>query len=290
MTKKGQSSAATNQLNLLREIDAATLAESEPVLFVFIGKPGSGKSSFVAQIPNSIFLYHKNDHGIIELKRRKLVPKSTFIWANPFINLKTLYDQMELVRAAAPAAGKTTVIIEGLTGIGAIWAKHAIDTVYQGNAAAYHDFGKGVKVLATRDNYLPKFMKLVTDLRESGINVVLTGHAREKSDTDTKSGTVLNKSGTEFPPLLLNTISGYASFHGVFCKRTTPDKVSGKSIVKAGKDGVSTYLTTDEDAYGDAKNRYGLDEPILMDGTPEERYRTFCNTLKIDSKTLRDFR
>ena len=242
----------------------------------------------MAQIPNSVFLYHSADHGIIELKRRKLVPKSTFIWDKPFTSVKSLYDQMELVKSAGPASGKTTVIIEGLTGINAVWTKNAIDIVYQGNAAEFHSFGKGVRVLKDRDNYLPKFLRLIEELRRSGINVVITGHSSDKNDTDSKTGTNIRKATTSFPPLLLDILSGYASFHGVFNKRPAPEKQSGKNIVKVGKEGVVTYISTNEDAYCESKNRYGVNEPILLDGTPTENWHYFCEVLKIDPKTLKD--
>lgn len=273
---------------MLPELSVDDLQESEPVLFIFIGKPGSGKSSFVAQIPNSIFLYHSADHGIIELKRRKLVPKSTFIWEKPFTSVKQFYDQLELVKSAGPAAGKHTVIIEGLTGIQTIWAKNAIDVVCQGNAADFHTFGKGTKILKDRDTYLPKLLRLISELRSSGMNVVITGHSADKSDTDSKTGTSIKKAITSFPQTLLDLLSGYASFHGVFSKRPAPEKLSGKNIVKIGKEGVVTYISTNEDAYGEAKNRYGVNEPILLDGTPQENFTHFCDVLKIDPRTLKD--
>lgn len=242
----------------------------------------------MAQIPNSIFLYHSTDHGVIELKRRKLIPKSTFIWEKPFTTVKALYDQMELVKSAGPVVGKTTIVIEGLTGINAVWSKNAIDVVLQGNAAEFHSFGKGVKLLKDRDNYLPKFIRLISELRASGLNVVVTGHSADKSDTDSKTGTTIKKATTEFPPTLLNMLSGYASFHGVFNKRPAPEKLSGKNIVQVGKEGVVTYISTNEDAYSEAKNRYGVNEPILLDGTPQENFTHFCDVLKINPKTLKD--
>lgn len=283
-----QSSSATKKQNLLPELSDEDLQESEPVLFLFIGKPGSGKSSFVAQIPNSVFIYHSADHGIIELKRRGLVPKSTFIWEKPFTTVKSLYDQLELVKSAGPASGKHTVVIEGLTGIQTVWTKNAIDLVCNNNAADFHAFGKGVKLLKDRDNYLPKFLRLISELRESGLNVVITGHSADKNDTDSKTGTSIKKATTSFPQTLLDLISGYASFHGVFSKRPAPEKVTGRNIVKVGKEGVVTYIATNEDAYGEAKNRYGVSEPILLDGTPKENFSYFCEVLKIDPKTLKD--
>lgn len=195
---------------------------------------------------------------------------------------------MELVKSAGPVVGKTTIVIEGLTGINAVWSKNAIDVVLQGNAAEFHSFGKGVKLLKDRDNYLPKFIRLISELRASGLNVVVTGHSADKSDTDSKTGTTIKKATTEFPPTLLNMLSGYASFHGVFNKRPAPEKLSGKNIVQVGKEGVVTYISTNEDAYSEAKNRYGVNEPILLDGTPQENFTHFCDVLKINPKTLKD--
>lgn len=288
-TKKERSSSVTKKQGLLPSISDEDLQNSEPVLFILIGKPGSGKSTFVAQIPNSIFLYHKSDHGIIELKRRGLVPKSTFIWEKPFNTLKGFTEQLEHVKENAIAAGKNTVIIEGLTGISRIWTDHAISIVFDNNAAKFNDYGKGVNVLKTRNTYLPALMKHIHDLRAAGLNVIITGHTTEKSDNDSKSGTALKRLRTEFPSTLLNEISAYASLHGVLSKIIVPEKVSGKDIVKIGREGVNTYLSVSEDAYtSEAKNRYGLVEPIEINETPQENFTTFCNALKIDPQTLKD--
>lgn len=289
MKQKDSSSVATNRPNLLPSLSIDDLNSSEPVLFILIGKPGSGKSTFVAQIPNSVFLYHKSDHGIIELKRRKLVPKSTFILDKPFSTLKGFNDQIKLVKENAIASGKNTIIIEGLTGISRIWTDNAINVVFQGNAAKFNDYGKGINILKTRDTYLPSLMRQIHELRAAGLNVVITGHTTEKSDNDSKSGTALKRLRTEFPVTLLNEISAYASLHGVLSKVVVPEKVSGKDVVKIGREGVSTYLSVSEDAYtSEAKNRYGLVEPIEINETPNENYMHFCEVLKIDPRTLKD--
>ena len=257
------------------------------VFFIILGSIGSGKSTLVSQIPKSIYIYHSEDDGVIELAARKLIPETTRIWPTPFTSTEILYKQMDEATQACLDLKLHTVIVEGLTGIMTCWTNTAIMTHYDGKQALFDSFGAGIKTLRDKEMFLPRLMKTVEKTRKAGVNLVFTGHTEDKTMVDTKTGESVNKTVAAFPTKLLDRFGGACSLVGVLTEKAKVAKNSGKSIVKEGEGGTSRYLGISNDLYVKGKSRYGTREPISMDGTPKENYEGLVNVLGIDPTTLR---
>jgi hypothetical protein len=263
------------------------LVKHKGVFFIILGSIGAGKSTFVSQIPRSLYLYHSDDDGVIELAARKLIPETTRIWPKPFTTTESLYKQMEEATQACLDLKLHTIIVEGLTGIMTVWTKTAIATHYDGKQGLFDSYGAGTRTLKDKEMFLPKIMALTEATRKAGVNLVYTGHTGDKSSSDSKTGESITKRIPAFPPALLDRFGGSANLVGILCEKPKLVKTSGKAIIREGEQGTSRYLAMSADAYVIAKNRYGQRNPIYLDGTPKENWDAFVNTLNIDPVTLR---
>ena len=257
------------------------------VFFIILGSIGSGKSTLVSQIPKSLYLYHPEDDGVIELAARKLIPATTRIWPTPFTGTEIFYRQVEEATQACLDLKLHTIIVEGLTGIMTVWTNTAIATHYDGKQALFDSYGAGIRTLKDKEMFLPKLMKTVEKTRKAGVNLVFTGHTEDKTTTDSKTGESVTKTIAAFPPKLLDRFGGSASLVGILTEKAKVAKNSGKAIVREGEQGTSRYLGISNDLYVKGKSRYGSRDPISMDGTPKENWDAFVNTLNIDPVTLR---
>lgn len=253
---------------------------------IFVGPPGAGKTSFCAQ-SGGIFVVHQDDAGVLELFQRGLVPPSTLIISEFYNSPQRLIDLMTIAADQCDALGRRTVIVESFTTIYAVWAKHCIETHFKGNTFEFHSFGTGVKKLLSHQTYCPDLLETIHKIRKRGLNVIFTSHSVEKSKTDQKTGITVDASKVQFPDSVFNSLAATSQLVGVFGTKVEVDKVKGgKTKIDEGSEGVSRFMSVGKTAYTDAKNWFGLREPIEMNDTVENNWIAFCRQCKIDRFTL----
>lgn len=263
-------------------------ASDKPIgqLLIFIGPPGSGKTTLCSQ-SGGIFVYHEDDAGVVELYKRNLIPSDTPILSTPYNSPQKLLDLIEIAANQCETLGRHTVIIESLTTIYAVWAKHCIATYYNGNTFEFNNYGSGTKKLLNHATYVPALVDVIAKVRRRGLNVILTAHCNDKTKPDTKTGIQLETTKVQLPDTIFNVLAATAQLVGVFSYKVDIEKMKGgKTRVEEGAQGITKYLAVARDAFSDAKNWFGVNDPIDLDKSPKENWDNFCSACRIHPKTL----
>jgi hypothetical protein len=267
-------------------LDDSTVAP-EGVFFIIVGRPGAGKSSLLGQIPKSLFYYHVNDRGVQRLRRRNLIPPETKLWHRPFRSWGTFRKELVEIRETMLANDLKTLVLEGLGGIVEIMKHDAVDVHYGGTESAYDNFGKGVRKLRDQKTYIPWLLAQIDLFTEADLNVILTSHSEDESDTDVVSGESFKTAKPEVPTTILNRVAGKSELVGFLTSRPKFVKANAKVTLSNGSGGTYREFTCHETAFCKAKNNHGITEPMELDGTPAENWKKICQGLKISRSTLK---
>lgn len=127
---------------------------------VVYGTEGIGKSTFVAQFPNPLFIDTEGSTGSMNVKR---LPKPT--------SLTMLYEEIEYVKQNRLC---DTLIIDTID-----WAERmAIEFICsKSNKTSITQFGYGEGFIQLEEE-IGRMLNRLSDLIDLGINVVLTAHAK----------------------------------------------------------------------------------------------------------------
>ncbi len=221
-----------------------------PQKVVIYGPEGIGKSSFAAQFPEPLFIDTEGGTGQMNV-RRLPAPQS---WA-------MLAQEVDYVKRT-PELCKTLVIDT------VDWAERlCIEYVCaKGNVSGIEDFGYGKGYTYLWEEF-GRFLNVLSDLIEQGINVVLTAHAEiKKIEQPEEIGGYdhwqmkLQKGDTplvkEWADMIL-----FANFKTLVVNVDNQGAAKGKNKAQ----GAKRVMYTSHHACWDAKNRHGLKDELPLD-------------------------
>lgn len=231
-------------MNITRGI----IAKAQKV--VLYGPEGIGKSTLAAQFPNPLFIDTEGSTSNMDVARFD-APSS---WT-------MLNQQIQYVKQNKPCQ---SVVIDTID-----WAERmCIDHICQSNQKnSIEDFGYGAGYIKLEEE-LGKFLNLLSDLIECGINVVLTAHSQiRKFEQPDEMGAYdryelkLGKKTSSRTSALVKEWADMVLFANYKTLSVASDSQSKKF---KGQGGKRVIFTTHHPAW-DAKNRFGLPDEIDMD-------------------------
>ncbi|MCK1187778.1 ATP-binding protein [Streptococcus uberis] len=217
---------------------------------VIYGPEGIGKSSFAAQFPEPLFIDTEGSTDNMDVARMDDKPTSYTM----------LKNQIAFVKAN-PTCCKT-LIIDTID-----WAESLIvdDVCAQHGKKGIEDFGYGNGYTYVREE-MGRFLNLLQDLIEVGINIVLTAHAQmRKFEQPDETGAydryelkLGKKTSSQTAPLVKEWADMvlFANYKTVVMTTDTNKKKAT---------GGQRVIYTQHHPAWDAKNRHGLPEEIPLD-------------------------
>lgn len=222
------------------EVATGKIATAQKV--VIYGPEGVGKSTLAAQFPQPLFIDTEGSTNKMDVAR---YPKPTS-WA-------MLKNEIR----EAPKTGCKTIVIDTID-----WAEKLciISICDASQKKGIEDFGYGKGYVYEREEF-GKFLDLLQETVDSGVNVVLTAHAQirkfEQPDElgaydrwELKLG---QKTGSQISPL----VKEWADMV-LFCNYKTHTVITDKEGKKRKAQGGERVMYTSHNPCWDAKNRDGL--------------------------------
>ena len=228
------------------EMTTGKIATAQKV--VIYGPEGVGKSTLAARFPQPLFIDTEGSTNKMDVAR---YPKPTS------------WEMLKNEVREAPKTGCKTIIIDTID-----WAEKlclmSICDAHQ--KKGIEDFGYGKGYVWEREEF-GKFLDLLQDIADSGVNVVLTAHAQirkfEQPDElgaydrwELKLG---QKTGSQISPI----VKEWADMV-LFCNYKTHTVVTDKEGKKRKAQGGERVMYTSHNPCWDAKNRDGLPEILPL--------------------------
>lgn len=232
------------------EVATGKIATAQKV--VIYGPEGVGKSTLAARFPQPLFIDTEGSTNKMDVAR---YPKPTS------------WEMLKNEVREAPKTGCRTIIIDTID-----WAEKlclmSICDAHQ--KKGIEDFGYGKGYVWEREEF-GKFLDLLQDIADGGVNVVLTAHAQirkfEQPDElgaydrwELKLG---QKTGSQISPL----VKEWADMV-LFCNYKTHTVVTDKEGKKRKAQGGERVMYTSHNPCWDAKNRDGLPEILPLSYEP----------------------
>jgi len=218
---------------------------------VLYGPEGIGKSSLAAQFPNPIFIDTEGSTTEMDVDR---LPKPT--------SWEMLKQQIGWVKQQVGRFG--TLVIDTID-----WAEMlCVESVCSShNKKGIEDFGYGNGYVYTKEEF-GRFLNLLSDVTDAGINVVLVAHAQivkfeqpdEMGSYDRYQLKLGKKTSSQTAPL----VKEWADMVLFINYKTFSVAVDDKGRKHKGQGGVRTVYATHHPAW-DAKNRHGLPDEFPLD-------------------------
>ncbi len=161
-----------------------------PLAMMLHAIPGWGKTSFAAQIPNTIFLMVGNERGFLTLLGRGLIPKTPH-----FKHPATTANEVRLAinELLIGDHNYKNLTIDVFNEVQRLYFQEAIDRDYGGNAGKFLDFGgtKGPEEVAQKD--MPDLLGRLDELRyKRGMSITLLSHTATPKHTNPTTGDTFN--------------------------------------------------------------------------------------------------
>lgn len=230
------------------QITRGKIAKAQKV--VFYGPEGIGKSTFAAQFPDPVFIDTEGSTSNMDVAR---LDKPTS-WT-------MLLQQIQFVKANKPCK---TLVIDTID-----WAERmAIEHICASNQKkSIEDFGYGQGYIKLEEE-LGRFLNLLSDLIDVGINVVLTAHAQirkfEQPDEMGAYDRYELKLGKKTSARTSSLVKEWADMVLFANYKTLSVSADDRGTKFKGQGGKRVIYTTHHPAW-DAKNRFGLPEQIDLD-------------------------
>lgn len=233
------------------EITRGTIAK--PQKTVIYGVEGIGKSTLAAQFPSPLFIDVEGGTAHIDVPR---LPQPTS-WS-------MLLDEVRWIRDFPYECGGT-LVIDTLDWAQQLCAAHICGAE---NKKSIEDFGYGSGYTKVYEEF-GKFLNLLTDVCERGLNVLCLAHASiERIEQPGEIGTYDHwglKLQTGRKTSIANMVKEWADAV-LFCNYKTninvTDAKSGKAVAQGGR--IRQIHTSHSAAY-DAKNRWGMADSVPME-------------------------
>lgn len=218
---------------------------------VFYGPEGIGKSSFAAQFPEPLFIDTEGSTDNMDVARLEKPTSWTM-----------LRNQIAWIKAN-PTCCKT-LVIDTID-----WAETLIvqDVCAQHNKKGIEDFGYGNGYTYAREEMI-RFLNLLQELIEIGINVVLTAHAQiRKFEQPDEMGAYDRwelKLGKKTSSQTAPVVKEWADMVLFANYKTIVEAVDNEGKKHKARGGQRVIYTQHHPAW-DAKNRHGLAEELPLD-------------------------
>lgn len=215
---------------------------------VIYGPEGIGKSTFASQFPNPVFIDTEGSTNAMDVAR---LPKAT--------SWRMLLEQVDYIRTHPDTC--KTLVIDTIDWAEQMCVQHICD---KHQKSGIEDFGYGNGYVYVKEEF-GRFLNRLSEVVESGTNVVLTAHAQirkfEQPDElgaydrwELKLG---KKTASQTSPLVkewadMLLFANYKTFS------IAVDDKGQKRKAQGGK----RVMYTAHHACWDAKNRYGLPEEL----------------------------
>lgn len=217
----------------------------EPMKVLIYGVEGIGKTTFASKFPDPIFIDTEGSTGFINARK---LPNPTS-WT-------MLLDELEDIKS--DPRGKT-LIIDTLD-----WAEHLAKKYLmdKNKWAAIDSTNYGSRYVALSDE-IGKLLNKLTEIKDVGINVVLTAHAETKKHELPDEMGQYDKYTLKLEKRDAGLAKEWADMILFFNYKTTIISDS-KSNSKKATGGQRVMYTTHKPAW-DAKNRLGLPDELPID-------------------------
>lgn len=217
----------------------------EPMKVLIYGVEGIGKTTFASKFPDPIFIDTEGSTGFINARK---LPNPTS-WT-------MLLDELEDIKS--DPRGKT-LIIDTLD-----WAEHLAKKYLmdKNKWAAIDSTNYGSRYVALSDE-IGKLLNKLTEIKDVGINVVLTAHAETKKHELPDEVGQYDKYTLKLEKRDAGLAKEWADMILFFNYKTTIISDS-KSNSKKATGGQRVMYTTHKPAW-DAKNRLGLPDELPID-------------------------
>lgn len=230
------------------EIVKGRISRAQKVLVY--GPEGVGKSTFASQFPGCLFVDTEAGTNHLDVSR---LPAPTS-WT-------MLLEEVRWVRDTKPD-GVATLAIDTADWAEMLCAAHVCAAFGKGQAKGIEDFGYGKGYTWLAEEF-GRFLNLLTDVVEAGINVVLCAHAQivkfEQPDESGAYDRWTLKLQKKTAPLALEWADMvlFANFETIVVK-------DGDNKAK-GRGGSKRIMCTQHAAAWDAKNRHGLPDRLPLE-------------------------
>ena len=217
----------------------------EPMRVLIYGVEGIGKTTFASKFPDPIFIDTEGSTGFINARK---LPNPTS-WT-------MLLDELEDIKSEP--RGKT-LIIDTLDWAERLAKKYLMD---KNKWAAIDSTNYGSRYVALSDE-IGKLLNKLTEIKDVGINVVLTAHAETKKHELPDEMGQYDKYTLKLEKRDAGLAKEWADMILFFNYKTTIISDS-KSNSKKATGGQRVMYTTHKPAW-DAKNRLGLPDELPID-------------------------
>lgn len=217
----------------------------EPMKVLIYGVEGIGKTTFASKFPDPIFIDTEGSTGFINARK---LPNPTS-WT-------MLLDELEDIKS--DPRGKT-LIIDTLDWAERLAKKYLMD---KNKWAAIDSTNYGSRYVALSDE-IGKLLNKLTEIKDLGINVVLTAHAEAKKHELPDEMGQYDKYTLKLEKRDAGLAKEWADMILFFNYKTTIISDS-KSNSKKATGGQRVMYTTHKPAW-DAKNRLGLPDELPID-------------------------
>lgn len=217
----------------------------EPMKVLIYGVEGIGKTTFASKFPDPIFIDTEGSTGFINARK---LPNPTS-WT-------MLLDELEDIKS--DPRGKT-LIIDTLDWAERLAKKYLMD---KNKWAAIDSTNYGSRYVALSDE-IGKLLNKLTEIKDVGINVVLTAHAETKKHELPDEMGQYDKYTLKLEKRDAGLTKEWADMILFFNYKTTIISDS-KSNSKKATGGQRVMYTTHKPAW-DAKNRLGLPDELPID-------------------------
>lgn len=217
----------------------------EPMKVLIYGVEGIGKTTFASKFPDPIFIDTEGSTGFINARK---LPNPTS-WT-------MLLDELEDIKSEP--RGKT-LIIDTLDWAERLAKKYLMD---KNKWAAIDSTNYGSRYVALSDE-IGKLLNKLTEIKDVGINVVLTAHAETKKHELPDEMGQYDKYTLKLEKRDAGLAKEWADMILFFNYKTTIISDS-KSNSKKATGGQRVMYTTHKPAF-DAKNRLGLPDELPID-------------------------
>lgn len=238
--------------------------KTRPIVATICGDAGTGKTPFAGTFPKAIFIRAEDGMQSIPTKDRPDAFPLLTQYANPSEAVAALFDQ--LIGLANEDHDYKTVVIDSVTSLSTIFEADCLERDGRAKtlAQAMGGYGAGIQYVASQHWRVRKACSILNERK--GMNVVFLAHADVETmrlpDSDDYQRYSL-RLNTKFLPPYVDDVDLVGFIRLV-------------SVVK-GSDGerkraISTgerELVVAAAAAQISKNRFGLSDPISMDGVPD---------------------